>query len=412
MKFMKETYLIIADDFTGANDTGVQLKRRGHPTQVLFAGKEVRSRHSVVIDTESRNDRPEHAGEIVAQTLTQVDFSQFGYVMKKVDSTMRGNIAWEIKAVDDAYHPELIVFAPALPAMERTTVDGVQCLDGVEICKTELSKDPKNPVMEDNLVKLLMQVYEEPVILKYLPDVRSRTLSFDGGRIFVCDAESDEDLRNVIGAAKKSGRRTLYIGTAGMADNMMELEEPSLPAFGVVASVSSVANAQMHYCERAGCSMVKIPVAEIIRGTARMEDYQKAAAESLKLGKDTILLTDTAYDRELIELSQEAGEEKGLDLTEIGDEMRSLLGKAAREVLDEAEVSGVYLSGGDTALGVMMNIEADGSEILSEILVGIPMIRVMGGRYEGLKLVTKAGAFGTVDAAAFALRKIKEKGGE
>ena len=65
----------------------------------------------------------------------------------------------------------------------------MQCLNGVEICKTELSKDPKNPVMEDNLVKLLEQVYEEPVLLKYLPDVRSQSFSLDGGRIFVCDAE-------------------------------------------------------------------------------------------------------------------------------------------------------------------------------------------------------------------------------
>lgn len=38
---MEERYLIIADDFTGANDTGVQLKRRGYPTEVLFAGKPV-----------------------------------------------------------------------------------------------------------------------------------------------------------------------------------------------------------------------------------------------------------------------------------------------------------------------------------------------------------------------------------
>lgn len=35
---MEDRYLIIADDFTGANDTGVQLKRRGYPTEVLFAG--------------------------------------------------------------------------------------------------------------------------------------------------------------------------------------------------------------------------------------------------------------------------------------------------------------------------------------------------------------------------------------
>ena len=44
----------------------------------------------------------------------------------------------------------------------------------------------------------------------------------------------------------------LYIGTAGLADNLMELERPSLPAMGVVASVSTVTNRQMKYCEEAG----------------------------------------------------------------------------------------------------------------------------------------------------------------
>ena len=67
------------------------------------------------------------------------------------------------------------------------------------------------------------------------------------------------------------------------------------------------------------------------------------------------------------------------------------------------------LTGGDTALGVMENIEAAGTEILAEILTGSPLVRVKGGRFDGLKLVTKAGAFGSDDAAAFALRKIKEK---
>lgn len=70
-----------------------------------------------------------------------------------------------------------------------------------------------------------------------------------------------------------------------------------------------------------------------------------------------------------------------------------------------------YLTGGDTALGMLMNIGADGAEILAEILVGVPLVRVKGGAYEGLRLVTKAGAFGTEDAAAFAMRKIKERGG-
>lgn len=408
---MKERYLIIADDFTGANDTGVQLKRRGYPTEVLFSGKPVDPQKSIVIDTESRNASSGHAYEIVRHSLEEVDFGQFRYIIKKVDSTMRGNISQEIKAVDDVFHPDLLVFAPALPSQRRTTMDGVQCLNGVEICKTELSKDPKNPVMEDNLVKLLKQVYEERVQLKYLPDVRSDTLSFGEGRVFVCDAESDDDLKRILAAARRDGRRTLYVGTAGMADNLMELEKPMLPSFGVVASISSVANEQMRYCEKAGYAMVKVPVAQVMTGTARPEEFCDMAVEYLKRGRDTILLTDTAYDRELIELSQEVGEKDGLDLTEVGDYVRSLIGRIAREVLDSVAVSGVYLTGGDTALGMLMNIGADGSEILDEILVGVPLVRVKGGMYEGLKLVTKAGAFGAEDAAAFAMRKIKERGG-
>lgn len=103
---MDNRYLIIADDFTGANDTGVQLRRRGFPTEVLFSGKPVCQDKSVVIDTESRTVHPDHAYEIVSHALEQVDFSQFRHIIKKIDSTMRGNIAMEIRAVDEAFHPE------------------------------------------------------------------------------------------------------------------------------------------------------------------------------------------------------------------------------------------------------------------------------------------------------------------
>ena len=130
--------------------------------------------------------------------------------------------------------------------------------------------------------------------------------------------------------------------------------------------------------------------------------------EALKRGEDTILLANTSYNREELELSFEAGEALGLGPVETGDKVRSIVGRLAMEILEQVKVSGVFLTGGDTALGMLMNIEADGSQILSEIRVGIPLVQVKGGKYEGMKLVTKAGAFGADDAAAFALRKIKE----
>ena len=79
---MEERYLIIADDFTGANDTGVQLRKRGCATEVLFPGKTISYNGSIVIDTESRSASPEQAAEIVAQAVEQVDFSQYRYVVK------------------------------------------------------------------------------------------------------------------------------------------------------------------------------------------------------------------------------------------------------------------------------------------------------------------------------------------
>ena len=188
----------------------------------------------------------------------------------------------------------------------------------------------------------------------------------------------------------------------------MELERPSLPALGVVASVSTVTNRQMKYCEEAGIKMVKLPMHDILSGKEDTESYLKEVVDFLKAGKDTILLTNTAYDRSELELSFEAGEALGLGPVETGDKVRSIVGRLAMEILEQVKVSGVFLTGGDTALGMLMNIEADGSEILSEIRVGIPLVRVKGGKYEGMKLVTKAGAFGADDAAAFALRKIKE----
>jgi len=50
-----DNYLIIADDFTGANDTGVQLKKRGIKTNVILDTKNINDFSiSYVIDTESR----------------------------------------------------------------------------------------------------------------------------------------------------------------------------------------------------------------------------------------------------------------------------------------------------------------------------------------------------------------------
>ena len=62
-----DRYLIIADDFTGANDTGVQLRRRGLATSVIFSGKKLPvGTGCLVVDTESRGTTAETASASVS----------------------------------------------------------------------------------------------------------------------------------------------------------------------------------------------------------------------------------------------------------------------------------------------------------------------------------------------------------
>ncbi|HKM06503.1 MAG TPA: four-carbon acid sugar kinase family protein, partial [Sphaerochaeta sp.] len=136
-------YLIVADDFTGANDTGVQLKRKGKPTYVTFLREvEAPREGSLVIDTESRNFSEEKAISLINEALAHIDLESYDVVMKKIDSTLRGNIAEEVKALDALYASDLVLVLPALPDLGRVTLRGRQYLNGLPILETEHAHDP------------------------------------------------------------------------------------------------------------------------------------------------------------------------------------------------------------------------------------------------------------------------------
>ena len=94
------------------------------------------------------------------------------------------------------------------------------------------------------------------------------------------------------------------------------------------------------------------------------------------------------------------------------DEVAEFTGNAisdvAADILDAVKVSGLFLSGGDTAIHFIDAVKATGAEIVFELTVGIPMMRLSGGRFDGLKVITKAGAFGTEEVLPTIMRKLAE----
>lgn len=401
-------YLIVADDFTGANDTGVQLKRRGVPTSVVFSSEFIASEGSFVLDTESRALGPEEAAAAVRAGLKGVDLTAFGRVMKKVDSTLRGSVAAEIKAVDELYGSELVVFAPALPDLGRTTVGGVHLLKGIPITRTELAKDPKTPVTEDNITKLLEAVYDEPVTHISEDQVSAGEIDFSAGRVFTCDSATNADLRSVIQAAVATGKRTLWVGTAAMADHLLGVEVDVPPALAVVASVSAVSREQVNFAAGEGIPLVSVPIPELLTGEQKLETYVAQTVALLKAGKDAILASSASCNQAELDRSVAVGEKLNMTREQVSGYTQMVMGRMTKAILEQTPISGMFLTGGDTALGFFMEARSLGSSIVTEIAVGIPMMRLSGGPFAGLKVVTKAGAFGKEDAITFALRKLKE----
>lgn len=402
-------YLIIADDFTGANDTGVQLKRRGISTNVVFKSDLLQSSDSsFVIDTESRSLPEEDAYNKTKNILNKVELNNFKYVIKKVDSTLRGNVAKEVKAVDEEYKSELVIFAPALPDLKRTTVNAVHLLNDLPITQTEMAKDPLKPVKEDNITKILEKVYSEKITHYNLNSIRSNKIYFSTGRIFTFDAVTNDDMKTIIKVAINTGRKVLWVGTAAMADNLLEIEKSTKPVLGIVASVSSVTRQQVKHAEEKGVSLVKLPIYDFIENKTEIQKYINEAEELLQHGEDIIILPTSSYDQEEYNKSNRTGNKSGMSRNEISNFINTIIGTISKNVLLKTKVSGVFLTGGETAIGFFNEAEALGSSIVQEIAIGIPLMKLVGGPFDGLKVVTKAGAFGGEDAITYSIRKLKE----
>ena len=105
--------LIIADDFTGALDTGIQF--RGKHTALRFGQKAERflkdldaDTSVLVIDAETRHLPPKRAAEIVGRITADAAAAGVRCIYKKTDSGLRGNIGAELAAALEASGQQIL----------------------------------------------------------------------------------------------------------------------------------------------------------------------------------------------------------------------------------------------------------------------------------------------------------------
>ncbi|MCC5895606.1 MAG: four-carbon acid sugar kinase family protein [Alkalibacterium sp.] len=403
---MKLTCLVIADDFTGANDTGVQMKNRGLPVQVNVNPSTVQPDHSVVLDTETRHSNSKEAYEKVRHvTRSLLREHSYDLVYKKMDSTLRGNVTEEIRAVAEVYQPDRLIFAPAFPEIQRTTVDGVQLIKGVPLLETEFARDPLSPVKVQNIRELMDELCEKEVAHHTCEDIEKGWIDLTHIKCHTFDSQTHEHLVAVVRSVIYTREKILWVGSAGLAHALFDVLLPTKPSLAVLGSISEVSLKQLKVAEEKDVQIYKLNV-EDLGQTSDSSSFSTDIISLLNTGKDVILTA--AKTKEDYRQTIAFGKSMGYSESQCSHYIQQILAKITREVLAQTHVSGLFLTGGATAISVMETLESTSVTIKEELSTGMVRSELNDGLFKGLSIITKAGAFGHEEDIVYALKKLKE----
>lgn len=421
---------VIADDITGANDTAVQFAKYNIRScvRIDFDQRKLLQETAdvVVVDTDSRDMASAEAYHKVKTVCEALQNSGVKNFYKKVDSTLRGNLGAEIEATATVIQPEVVVIAPAFPSNHRVTVGGYHLLDNLPIELTEIAHAPKSPVHESRIVELLHKQTASKIGLISLSTVMAGVEAIRqaikqcltrGESWIVFDAVLDDHLRLIVKAAQDY-HKVLWVGSAGMAEQLPDFYQWSTePPNAVIArkgavlviagSVSKVTQSQISAAlSLPNIELIKIKVANLIQNN-ELEIVRciKQAKVLLRQEKD-VLIASAVNDHDVVD-AVTAGKSRGLSSNEVSEHIALALGAIVAGLTAE-QLAGMILTGGDTAIHVCRALDTQAIEVLEEVTVGIPLCRLVGGRCDGLPVVTKAGAFGNEDTFVLSIQAMRK----
>jgi uncharacterized protein YgbK (DUF1537 family) len=432
---MTRRCLIVADDLTGGADTGVQFSRKGPRTFFLtsenLTGLDLpKYSHCdvLVVNTGSRGMRPGKAFSAVASVMKTYDKTLFPIIYKKIDSTLRGNIGYEIDAILEKTQIPMAFVAPSLPGQNRTLVGGIMMVAGRPVALTEMARDAVSPVRESHICKLIQRQSRHLVACIDLTHVSSGCMQLKkavlkekrkGARIIIFDATSNDDLANIAEVAFCLDTTPLLVGSAGLAEEVAKqvcssFKEGFLPSslpgkegfshfFIISGSASSVTHRQLEKLETSpGITSFELDPSILPGDEHKRKEYERdlcgRIVKALRQG------------HAILKVFSGRISSNGYSRPPIHARITRLLGSIALAVLQQfagtldMDRLAVVLTGGETAVSVLNSLGVEGVEIDSELLGGIAMSRVHDGNMAGLAVITKAGAFGKEDA----LQKIME----
>lgn len=399
--------LIIADDFTGALDTGVQLAKQGVPTRVttnrdaslLQAGAECAV---LVVDSETRHLPPPEAYRIVYDLTARAKALSIPHVMKKTDSALRGNIGAELSAVLDASGAAFLPFFPALPEMGRVTVNGIHYIGKTPVAQSPFGQDPFEPVTSSSVPEIIAAQTELPVSVI----AEGADFSPQNARgIAVFDTKSQEALRRAASALSADGALSVMAGCAGLGGTLKEnlhltgtrTEMPVLSKglLMLCGSVNPITREQLRQADQAGYTHIHLTPEEKLtqdyfksgNGLARIRSFEEALREN------PFLIIDANDEAEDNGLTNAYARANGLSTENLRVLISGALGDIMCRLIKGKIPGSLLITGGDTLMECMRRLGVSEMEPIGELSPGVVYSRFTYGS-SAYCVISKSGGFG------------------
>ena len=408
--------LVIADDLTGAADCGAACAGQGLATEVVLDEAGASPDADVLsVDANTRHLPAAQAAAHTAAVLRQYADKGSPLLFKKLDSTLRGNVAAELAAILEAWpggRPRpVVILAPAFPAHGRTTVNGRQLVHGVPLEHTEMGRSGGD-ALASHLPGILQAagLRSAPLALELVRSDSNRlraafSEASHRADVLVCDAETDADLRAIARASVTLGPGMLWAGSAGLACHVpaaAALAPGALapashplaagPTLFVAGSLSSITRAQVAALAASpGLACFEVPIHILLAGeqSPQWHDAARKVEKSLGGGSDTLVLpaTDSSVD---------------------GGNGPRISAALARLLQPCAGIAGALVAtGGETARAVFESWGIHRFRIRYELEPGFPL-SVTAGWNRRLPVLTKAGAFGSANTLLHCRRFLQQ----
>lgn len=440
---------VIADDFTGATDVAVALRRAGLRTLLFFGVPEdgtgegahapqLPSYDALVVALKTRM-MP--ASDAVASSMAALRWLRgqgTGQIYFKFcstfDSTPRGNIGPVLDALAGATGAGPVPLTPSSPEHLRTQYQGCLFVDDVLLGESHMRDHPVTPMTDSYLPRLLRAQTCEPVALIGLGTVREgpaavRVALADararGARYVLADGIDESDLRTlgraVLGAPLVAGAAGLAAGLAHAYAEDRAGHPSSAGGYRTAGEEAAEGTGEAPRGPAAvlsgSCSRRTLEQLAVLADEGRPAYYLDAVAapdpaalagaalhwyDALPAGGGAPVLYSSVAPERLREIQHVLGRERSAAVLEeaTGLIASGLVARGVRRLI---------AAGGETSGAVVAALGVTGARVGAEADRGVPWIHPLAGR--PLALLLKSGNFGGPALLADASASPEDPGG-